>query len=207
MLKHSLLLILLALAPALTSAAQPAPVIMVFGDSLSAAYGIPLERGWVAMLQQRLSEQGYPHAVINASISGETTRGGLSRIGAALATHRPAIVILELGANDGLRGLPTEDMRRSLAAMIVQCRQNQARVLLVGMLLPPNYGPIYARQFQQSFEEVAKQYELPAPPFLLDGVAGNAELAQEDGLHPKAEAQARILDNVWGALKTLLKKR
>ena len=194
----------LLFAATLPAAAQSASVILVFGDSLSAAYGIPHEHGWVALLQQRLLRQGYPHVVVNASVSGETTNGGLTRLGSVLATHRPSVVILELGANDGLRGLPAKGMRRNLAAMIEQCRLSKAQVLLLGMMLPPNYGPVYARQFQQAFVDIARQYRLPAPPFLLDGVAGNAELTQEDGLHPKAEAQPRLLENVWTAVKPML---
>jgi acyl-CoA thioesterase-1 len=202
--KRFLLLIVLLLAA--MPAAHSAPVILVFGDSLSAAYGIPLERGWVGLLQQRLLQQGYPHAVVNASVSGETTNSGLNRLGSALAAHHPVIVILELGANDGLRGLPVEGMRRNLAAMIEQCRRNKVRVLLLGMMVPPNYGPVYARQFRQTFPDITRQYRLPSPPFLLDGVAGNAELTQEDGLHPKAEAQSMLLENVWAALKPMLGK-
>jgi acyl-CoA thioesterase-1 len=179
-------------------------VILVFGDSLSAAYGIPVERGWVNLLQQRLADQGYPYTVANASVSGETTRGGLNRISTALAAHQPGIVILELGANDGLRGLPTEDMRRNLAAIIEQCSQSKARVLLIRMLIPPNFGASYTHQFEQSYDDTASKFQLPTPPFLLKGVAGDAQLTQEDGLHPKAEAQPKILDNVWGTLKPML---
>jgi len=207
MLKHVVLSLLFLMTVLPSTAAQSSPVILVFGDSLSAAYGIPRELGWVNLLQQRLATQAYPHAVVNASVSGETTSGGLSRITAALETHQPAVVILELGANDGLRGLPTDDMRRNLAAIVTKCQQRKARVLLAGMLLPPNYGPVYARQFQQSFEDIARQYKLPTPPFLLEGIAGKAELTQEDGLHPLAEAQPRILDNLWSTLKPLLNTR
>jgi len=205
MFKWFLLLTALLMAQALAHAAPAEPVLLVFGDSLSAAYGIPREQGWVALLQQRLVREGYPHTVVNASVSGETTSGGLTRIVSTLAAHRPAIVILELGANDGLRGLPTDDMRRNLAAMVEQCRQHRARVLLVGMKLPPNYGPVYTRQFEQVYAALAGRYKLPLLPFLLDGVAGNAQLTQEDGLHPKAEAQSMVLENVWGALKPLLR--
>lgn len=191
------------MAQALPALAEP--VILVFGDSLSAAYGIPREQGWVALLQQRLVREGYPHTVVNASISGETTSGGLTRIAAALAAHHPAIVMLELGANDGLRGLPADNMHRNLAALVEQCRQNKARVLLVGMKLPPNYGPVYTRQFEQVYAAVADRYKLPLLPFLLEGVAGNAKLTQEDGLHPKSGAQLMVLENVWRALKPLLR--
>lgn len=184
-----------------------APTILVYGDSLSAAYGIATDQGWVNLLQQRLIAQGYRHQVANASISGETSSGGLSRIEASLRQHRPALVIVELGANDGLRGLPVAELRRNLAAIIEQCRRQGARVLLVGMRIPPNYGPRYTRDFADSYPQLAKQYRLPLVKFLLDGVAGRRELVQEDGLHPLAVAQPRLLDNVWKKLQPILGKR
>ena len=191
-----------AAAPAMAST----PTILVFGDSLSAAYNIPRERGWVALLQQRLQQQGFPQHVVNASVSGETTSGGLSRLAAALKQHKPDIVILELGANDGLRGLPVSDMQRNLRAMIEASRAAKARVLLVGMKIPPNYGPRYTQEFAASYPQLAQQYDLPLVPFLLDDVAGKAELTQDDGLHPNAAAQAKVLDNVWSALQPMLRK-
>lgn len=194
---------LAALSSALVQA--EAPVILVFGDSLSAAYGIPADQGWVSLLQRRLQENGYPHRVVNASISGDATSSGLSRLPVALEQHRPALVILELGANDGLRGQPPMVMTHNLARMIELAQQSGARVLLAEMRIPPNYGPLYAQKFQAAFGELAQQYAIPLIPFLLEGVAGNPALIQDDGLHPRAEAQARILENVWPTLEAALK--
>lgn len=194
---------LAALSSALVQA--EAPVILVFGDSLSAAYGIPADQGWVSLLQRRLQENGYPHRVVNASISGDATSSGLSRLPVALEQHRPALVILELGANDGLRGQPPMVMTHNLARMIELAQQSGARVLLAEMRIPPNYGPLYAQKFQAAFGELAQQYAIPLIPFLLEGVAGSPALIQDDGLHPRAEAQARILENVWPTLEAALK--
>lgn len=190
-----------SLCPASAQAAN----ILVYGDSLSAAYGIPREQGWVQLLQDRLQQKNQAHQVINASISGETTMGGWSRLPAALAQHKPDIVILELGANDGLRGLPIAQLRSNLLNMIQASKQAGARVLLVGMMIPPNYGPKYTREFSLSFTEIAKQQQLPLVAFLLEGVAGQVEFTQDDGLHPKANAQSKILDNVWKGLEPMLK--
>ncbi|MDG4554603.1 MAG: arylesterase [Candidatus Competibacter sp.] len=199
-------ILLLGLVVLFGSAARAeSPVILVLGDSLSAGYGIPVEKGWVNLLQRRLAERGFPHRVVNASISGDTTSGGLSRLPAALDLHRPAIVVLELGANDGLRGQPPMAMSRNLAGMIERSQQASARVLLAEMRIPPNYGPLYAQKFQATFGELAKHYAIPLIPFLLEGVAGNPALIQDDGLHPRAEAQPRILDNVWTVLELVLK--
>jgi acyl-CoA thioesterase-1 len=178
----------------------------VLGDSLSAGYGIPAEQGWVSLLQRRLAERGFPHQVVNASISGDTTSGGLSRLPAALERHRPTLVILELGANDGLRGQLPLAMANNLGRMIELSRQAGAQVLLAEMRIPPNYGPSYTQKFQATFGELAKHYDILLIPFLLEGVAGNPALIQEDGLHPRAEAQPRILDNVWPVLEPLLKQ-
>lgn len=191
---------------AAVESATDTPTILVFGDSLSAAYRIPRDRGWVALLQQRLHQQALPQQVVNASVSGETTSGGWSRLPAALKQHRPDIVVLELGANDGLRGLPVADMQRNLEAMIKASQDAGARVLLVGMLIPPNYGPRYTHAFAASFKELAERYDLPLLPFLLEGVAGKRALTQDDGLHPTASAQEKILDNVWEVLQPMLKK-
>ena len=199
-------ILLLGLMVLFGSAARAeSPVILVLGDSLSAGYGIPVEKGWVSLLQRRLVERGFPYRVVNASISGDTTSGGLSRLSAALELHRPAIVVLELGANDGLRGQPPMAMSRNLSRMIEQSQQAGARVLLAEMRIPPNYGPLYAQKFQATFGELAQHYAIPLIPFLLDGVAGNPALIQDDGLHPRAEAQPRILDNVWAVLEPALK--
>ena len=187
----------------LTASAE-APVLLVVGDSLSAGYGIPAEQGWIRLLQRRLSERGFPHQVVNASISGDTTSGGLSRLPAALERHRPALVVLELGANDGLRGQPPMVMANNLGRMIELSQQAGARVLLAEMRIPPNYGPQYTQKFQATFGELAKRYNIPLIPFLLEGVAGDPALIQDDGLHPRAEAQPRVLENVWPALEPLL---
>ncbi len=184
-----------------------APTILVLGDSLSAGYGIAREQSWPALLEQRLKTlpAGAPYQVRNLSISGETSAGGLSRLGPALQQQPAAIVILALGANDGLRGLPAAQLRANLASMLKLCAAHKARVLLVSMKLPPNYGPDYARQFEQVYVDLARQHRLAAPPFLLDGLAEQRDAFQADGLHPTAAAQPRLLDNVWRGLQPLLK--
>ena len=179
-------------------------MILVFGDSLSAGYGLPQSRGWVDLLQQRLEREGYRHRVVNASISGETTLGGRNRLAETLAQQHPAIVVLELGANDGLRGQPIADLRNNLMQMIEISRAHRAQVLLVGMRIPPNYGPDYTKKFQQAFLEVSRQARVPLVPFLLDGFADKRELFQADGIHPGIEAQALVLDNVWKRLRPML---
>lgn len=197
--------LLAGLGPAV-AAAEKAPTILVYGDSLSAAYNMPREQGWVALLQTRLQDKGFPHRVVNASVSGETTSGGLSRLAPALKQHKPDIVLLELGANDGLRGLPIATMQRNLRSMVEASQAADARVLLLGILIPPNYGPRYTRDFAASYTTLADRYDLPLLPFLLEGVAGKPELTMDDGLHPNADAQPKILDNVWQALRPMLKK-
>ncbi|MDR2219859.1 MAG: arylesterase [Methylobacillus sp.] len=182
------------------------PTILVYGDSLSAAYGIPKEQGWVALMQHRLNKEGYSYHVANASISGETTGGGLVRFSATLDETRPALVILELGPNDGLRGLPITDMKRNLAAMIIAAQKKNAKVLLIGMRIPPNYGPVYTRDFANVYYQLSKEHKLPVVPFLLDGVAGHRGLIQDDGLHPTAAAQEKLLENVWKVLEGMLVK-
>jgi acyl-CoA thioesterase-1 len=179
------------------------PTILVFGDSLSAAYGIPRESGWVNLLRKRLP--GYQ--VVNASVSGETTAGGLTRLPGVLAAHRPRFTILELGANDGLRGLPLAESRRNLEAMVDLAKRQGGKVLLVGMRLPPNYGPAYMARFQALFSEVAKAEKVRLVPFLLAGMADRRERFQADGLHPDAEAQPQLMDNVWRELKPMLKEK
>lgn len=196
-------LILLA-AVLLLPAAHAAKTILVFGDSLSAGYGIRQDAAWPALLQQRLAEKRIDYNVVNASISGETTSGGRTRIADALARHKPSVVVLALGANDGLRGLPLAGMRDNLGRIIAASQGARARVLLVGMRLPPNYGS-YATEFAQSFRDVAKKERTPLVDFLLDGIADQPAFFQADALHPTAEAQARVLDNVWPALVPLLK--
>lgn len=181
-----------------------ARTILVLGDSVSAGYGIKAEEGWVALLQQRLRQQGYGYRVINASVSGETTTGGLTRLPRALERHKPAIVVLELGGNDGLRGLPLATTRANLVRMIQLSQQAGARVVLVGMKIPPNYGPRYTQGFEQIFSDLAREYRLPLVPFLLDKVALTAGMMQDDGLHPTARGQPVMLDNVWPTLRGVL---
>lgn len=185
-------------------AAPAAPVLLVLGDSLSAGYGIDPARGWVAQLEQRLNGDGRPWRVVNASISGDTTRGGRARLPELLERWRPALVVIELGGNDGLRGISLEEMRANLEAMVDLALEREARVLLVGVRLPPNYGPLYIDAFAAVFREVARTRGVPLVPRFLDGVGGDDGLMQEDGIHPTAEAQPRLLENVWPALAPLL---
>lgn len=196
--------LLLALCAACLGLAAQPPVILVFGDSLSAGYGLPQGKGWVDLLQQRLEREGYPYRVVNASISGETTLGGRNRLAETLAQQHPAIVVLELGANDGLRGQSITDMRDNLTQMIDISRAHRAKTLLVGMRIPPNYGPGYTKKFQQAFLEVSRDARVPLVPFLLDGFAAKRELFQADGIHPGIQAQALVLDNVWKRLQPML---
>jgi acyl-CoA thioesterase I len=191
---------------ALQNAVASDRTILVFGDSLSAAFGIRPEQGWVALLTQRLQVQGYGYQIINASVSGETTDGGLQRLPRALQLHQPGIIVLELGANDALRGLPLSGTRANLAHMVRLSQEAGARVLLVGIRIPPNYGPRYTEEFASVFPELAKQYHVPLVPFLLQDVALNPARMQEDGMHPNAAGEAPVLDNVWPYLKPLLKK-
>ncbi|HYQ91408.1 MAG TPA: arylesterase [Candidatus Competibacteraceae bacterium] len=180
------------------------PTILVLGDSLSASYGVELSKGWVSLLERRLAEKKLPYRVVNASISGDVSRGGLSRLTAALERYRPAIVILELGGNDGLQGLPLRQLEENLAGMIELSRKAGAQVVLAGMRIPPNYGPRYSQGFHEVFETLAKRYDIPLIPFLLEGVGGHPELMQADGVHPRAEAQPKILENAWVVLEPLL---
>ncbi len=188
------------------ASSQAGQTILVFGDSLSAGFGIRQEQSWPALLAQRLSAAHYPYQLANASISGETSSGGLSRLGPALRQFQPAIVIIELGANDGLRGLSLEQMRANLSRMIQLCRQRHAQVLLVGIRLPPNYGMDYTEQFAATYAELKRQHRIALLPFLFEGFAGNRDAFQEDGLHPTAAMQPLMLDNVWRALLPLLRK-
>lgn len=194
----SLLLILISQA---TYAAVPR--VLVMGDSLSAAYGIKVEQGWVRLLQQELLQKTQVR-IVNASVSGETTSGGLARLPALLKQHQPTVVILELGANDGLRGQPLKLMQENLQAMISLSQSAGAKVLLVGMQIPTNYGQRYTRQFRESFTELAQHNKLALVPFLLEDVAAHSDLIQSDGLHPTAEAQPIILNNVRPYLETML---
>ncbi len=196
--------LLLAALTLLTPTAQAAKTILVFGDSLSAGYGIRQDAAWPALLAKRLQAKQLDYSVVNASISGETTSGGRTRLDAALARHSPDIVIIALGANDGLRGLPVNTLRENLTGMTDAAQKRKARVLIVGQRLPPNYGQ-YAAQFQQVFSDVSKARKTAQVDFLLDGVATRPELFQADNLHPVAEAQPLLLDNVWRGLEPLLK--
>lgn len=182
-----------------------AKTVLVVGDSLSAAYNMPVENGWVALLDKRLNQTTGSHDVINASISGDTTSGGLSRLPQALASNQPDIVILALGANDGLRALSLSTLKQNLTEMIELSKAQGSKVLLAGMLLPPNYGPYYTNQFKAIYEELATSHDLPLIPFLLKNIGGVETLIQKDGLHPNAQAQPLILDNVWPYLEPLLK--
>ncbi len=179
--------------------------MLVFGDSLSAGYGIALQQSWPALLAKRLEDNRPPWSVSNASISGETTAGGRTRFKEALDRVQPAVVVLALGANDGLRGLSLAQMRDNLLAMIRAAKDRKARVLLVGMKLPPNYGPDYVRQFEQAFARVAREEQVPLLPFLLAPIAADAAAFQPDGLHPTAAAQPKLLEYVWSGLQPLLK--
>lgn len=179
--------------------------LMVLGDSLSASYGIAQQSGWVTLLAERLQREGYTAVeVINAAISGDTTANGRSRLGAALEQHRPDLLLLELGGNDGLQGLPVKAMQQNLNAMIDQARAKSVEVLLLGIKVPPNYGRRYTEAFEQVFVDVAKEKQVPLVPFILENVANHHTLMQGDGIHPTAEAQLQILNNIWPALEPLL---
>ena len=199
-----LLLSFLGLAAPATGADKP--VILVLGDSLSAGYGIPVEQGWVARLQKRLDAEGYGYAVVNASVSGETTAGGLERLPRALQKHDPAVVIIELGGNDGLRGLPVAELRANLEALVAASRQAGAEALLAAIRMPPNYGPQYTERFYAVYESLARERKVPWVPFFLEGVALREDLFQDDGIHPAIDAQPILLDNVWPVLEPLLKR-
>jgi acyl-CoA thioesterase-1 len=178
--------------------------VLVVGDSISAAFGLDTRVGWVALLEKRLVEGGYSQPVINASISGDTSAGGLARLPALLAQHRPELVIIELGGNDGLRGQAPAQLQQNLAAMIDRSREAGAKVLLLGMQLPPNYGQRYTRAFAEVYVQLAEQKQVPLVPFLLQGVGGVAGMVQDDGIHPTQAAQPRLLDNVWPILQAML---
>ena len=194
----------IALLGVFSTARAAARTILVFGDSLSAAHGLRPEQGWVALLGQRLRTEGYPYRIVNASVSGETTTGGLARLPHELRVCHPAIVVLELGANDGLRGLPVPLAAHHLAAMVRLARAAGARVLLLGILIPPNYGPRYTHQFAALYPQLARRLHAPLVPFLLAHVALTPGLMQSDGLHPNARGEPLVLDNVWPYLRALL---
>lgn len=195
----------LLVAPQTHAQSTSPNTIVVYGDSLSAAYGIAQTAGWVHLLQQKLIQEKRDYQVVNASISGETTSGGLSRFATMLRTHKPRCVVLELGANDGLRGLNLAVSEQNLASMIQQAQQQGAQVVLLGMKIPPNYGLKYTQQFSDMYRKLAQQYSLQWVPFFLAEVAGNPALVQSDGLHPTATAQPQLLKNVWPYVLPLLK--
>lgn len=180
------------------------PVILILGDSLSAAHGIDQRQGWVSLLQQRLEQGGYPHQVVNASISGDTTRGGLERLPPALAQFTPDILVIELGANDGLRGQPLDQTRNNLKALIETGRSAGCQVVLMEMRLPPNFGRPYTEKFRQIYHDLADEERVPLVPFFLKGVADRLEWMQEDRLHPNGDGQPRMLENVWPVLERIM---
>jgi acyl-CoA thioesterase I len=184
--------------------AAPQKSILVVGDSLSAAYGIAQSRGWVALLAERLRRERPDYTVVNASVSGDTTAGGRARLQSALARHKPAVVVIELGGNDGLRGLPVAQMKDNLSAMVQAARAAGARVLLVGMKIPPNYGPDYADAFEAAFQEVAKTHKATLVPFFLEGFAEDPKMFQDDRIHPTEAAQPLMLERVWKELRPIL---
>ncbi len=198
--------VLMAVALVLTiwTQAGNAATLLVLGDSISAAFGLDTRQGWVALLEKRLLEQGYEHRVVNASISGETSAGGAARIATLLAEHQPQWVIVELGGNDGLRGQSLTQLQQNLAQIIDQSRAGGARVLLLGMRLPPNYGVRYTQAFAQVFADLAAEKQVPLVPFFLEGVGGVTGMMQPDGIHPTAQAQPILLDNLWSGLQPLL---
>jgi acyl-CoA thioesterase-1 len=200
------LLLSLSLLAAPAAANDPTVTLMVYGDSLSAAYGMEESQGWVALLAARVKETGLPVTVVNGSVSGETTSGGLARLPAMLDSYRPDLVILELGGNDGLRGLPLGIIRDNLGAMVDLAQAAGAEVLLAGIQIPPNYGPRYTTPFFEQYADIARERQLPLVPFLIDGIPQQPELMQDDGIHPRAEAQSMILDNVWPVLEPLLRR-
>jgi acyl-CoA thioesterase-1 len=203
--KQLFLLLLLFLLSGGVSAATP--TILVLGDSISAAYGINTDQGWVALLQKQLQKKSYDYRVVNASVSGDTTRTGLNRLPAALAQQSPDIVIIALGGNDGLRGLSFSEIENSLAQIIRLSQNSQARVLLVGVRLPPNYGAAYTQQFADLYLKIARKYQVALVPRLLDKVADDRRLLQDDGVHPTAEGQLQIMNNIWAGLEPLLRDR
>lgn len=198
----------MALAVGLPAQAQRGtPVLLIVGDSISAGYGLPPDRGWAQLLRERLKAGGYRYTVVNASITGDTTAGGRARLPALLREHHPAIVVIELGGNDGLRGGDVNAMRNNLDAMVTMAQKAGARVMIVGMRMPPNYGPTYTRQFAAAYNDVARVRGVPLVPFFFEGFAESDEWFQPDRVHPTLAAQPRLLDNVWPTLKSLLDRK
>lgn len=181
-----------------------AGTLLVLGDSISAAFGLDTRQGWVSLLEQRLVAEGFDYQVVNASVSGDTSAGGLARLPTLLTEHRPALVVVELGGNDGLRGQLPAQLQQNLAAIVQQSQKAGAKVLILGMRLPPNYGVRYTTAFAEVFPKVANETGAALVPFVLEGIGGVPSMVQSDGIHPTAEAQPRLLDNVWPLLKPLL---
>jgi acyl-CoA thioesterase-1 len=199
-------LVLVFAAAALPARAAEPPVILVLGDSLSAGFGLAPGQGWVSLLQQRLKKEGYGHRVVNASVSGETTDGGLARLDRALATHEPAIVIVELGGNDGLRGLPVSRVEANLGQIVTKSLAAGADVLLLSVSMPTNYGPQYTSAFRQAFENLGRRHDIAVGALMRAGFARDLSLFQPDGIHPNARAQPLLLDSVWPQLTPLLRR-
>jgi len=200
-------LLLAALLVALAPAATAQRTLLVFGDSLSAAYGLSVNQGWVHLLGERIAQRGLGWNVVNASVSGETTAGGVRRLPEDLKRHKPSIVVIELGANDALRGQPVVGIRANLESMIRLVREAKAQPVLVGIMIPPNYGIDYAAEFRDTYRRLADRHNLPLVPFLLDGLMQRADAFQADQLHPSASAQPVILDNVWPVVEPLLRRK
>ena len=201
----ALLITLFALSAQSVQAAQTAR-LLVLGDSISAGYGMKPEQGWVTLLQDKLRQGGYDYQVINASISGETSQGGLTRLPALLNQHQPELVLIELGGNDGLRGLPLKLLQNNLSKMIQLSQQQQVQPVLLGIQLPPNYGRRYTQAFANIYPTLADQYQIPVMPFILEGIGTDPDKMQSDGIHPKADAQQQLLNNIWPVLQPLLSK-
>jgi len=199
----SFLLCIVGLIPVLSHASEP-PVLLVLGDSLSAGYGMEREKSWVSLLETRLAERGYSYRVLNSSISGDTTQGGLTRLPRLLERYQPQIVIIELGANDGLRGIDPAVTRANLADMITKSQAIGARVLLAGIRLPPNYGSAYLQQFESMYTDLANEFQTLLVPFFMDGVAMEPEFLQADNIHPNEAGQPVLLENVWAVLEPAL---
>jgi len=204
-LKFALLFILLNFVP-FSAFAQAGPAIIVLGDSLSAAYGMEISQSWPSLLQERLTENGYSYRVFNSSITGDTTQGGLARLPRLLDKQQPGIVILELGGNDGMRGLPIEVTRQNLSTMIERSQSAGATVILAEMRIPPNYGRTYTEKFNSMYTVLTEQYDIALLPFLLQDIALEPELMQADGIHPTARAQPLLLDQVWIIIQPLLQE-
>lgn len=189
-----------------TASGSEPPTVLIFGDSLSAGYGIEVDQSWAALLQARLKDQGYEHRVINASVSGETTEGGATRIDTALADFSPELIILELGGNDGLRGFPAARMKGNLEKIVARAKASGAAIVLLGIRIPTNYGPRYSAEFESVFRQVADEFEVQWIEFFMDGIALNDDLLQDDRIHPNAVAQPMLLDNAWPVISATLEK-